>query len=117
MDSYRGVVQNVVMIGDGEYRVTFRAYNDHGTDTGIWENEDVPFELYSMIARRKEDDYAFIAEGRLTDCVSVLRENSSVETVPRDELDKWQIGVLANDILSSLVDHGMFTTLDPDQEN
>jgi len=117
MDSYHGVVQNVVMIGDGEYRVTFRAYSDHGTDTGIWENEDVPFELYSMIARRKEDDYAFIAEGRLTDCVSVLRENVSVETVPDDEVAKWQIGALANDIMSSLVDHGMLTPIDSDQEN
>lgn len=116
MENYRGVVQNVVMIGDGEYRVTFRAYNSEGIDTGLWENEDVPFELYSLIARRREDEYAFIPEGRLTDCISVLRENRSVDTVPTEEVDKWEIGVIANDIVSSLADGGMFTPCEAEEE-
>jgi hypothetical protein len=117
MDNYQGVVQNIVMIGDGEYRVTFRAYSENDLDTGLWENEDVPFELYSLIARRKEEEYAFIPEGRLTDCISVLRENSSVETVPQDDVDKWKIGAVANDIVSALADRGMFTPWSPEEEN
>ncbi len=117
MDNYQGVVQNIVMIGDGEYRVTFRAYSENDLDTGLWENEDVPFELYSLIARRKEEEYAFIPEGRLTDCISVLRENSSVETVPQDDVDKWKIGAVANDIVSSLADSGMFTPWSAEEEN
>lgn len=117
MENYHGVLQNVVMIGDGEYRVTFKAYNGSDVDTALWENEDVPFELYSMIARRKEQEYAFIAEGRLTDCISVLRENCSVETVPPDEMDKWKIGAIADGIASSLADSGMFAPLEVDEEN
>jgi len=116
MEKYHGVVQNVVMVGDGEYRVTFRAYNGINIETRLWENEDVPFDLYSMIARRGEDDYAFIAEGPLTDCVNVVRENRSLATVPKDDVDKWMIGVLANDILSSLVDGGMFTPVSAQEE-
>ncbi len=117
MDDYCGVVQKVVMIGDGEYRVTFRAYNGRDIDTGIWENEDVPFELYSLIARRKEEEFAFIPEGRLTDCISVLRENASVETVPHDDVDKWKIGAIANDIMAALVDQGMFAPWPVEDEN
>ncbi len=108
MENYCGVVQKVVMIGDGEYRVTFRAYNENDIDTGLWENEDIPFELYSLIARRKEEEYAFIPEGRLTDCISVLRDNSSAETVPQDDVEKWKIGVMANDSVRSLAEQGMF---------
>ena len=117
MDNYQGVVQNIVMIGDGEYRVTFRAYNENDLDTGLWENEDVPYELYSLIARRREQDYAFIAEGRLTDCISVLRENSSVDTVAPDDMEKWKIGALANGIVSSLADSGMFAPLEVEEGN
>lgn len=117
MENYRGVVQNVVMIGDGEYRVTFKAYNGDDIDTALWENEDVPYELYSLIARRRERDYAFIAEGRLTDCISVLRENRSMDTVPQDELDKWKIGEIADGIVSSLADSGMFAPLESEEQD
>ena len=116
MDNYHGVVQNVVMIGDGEYRVTFKAYSGDDVDTALWENEDVPFELYSLIARRREAGYAFIAEGRLTDCISVLRENISVDTVPHDQLDKWKIGEIANGIVSSLAESGMFAPWEAEEE-
>jgi hypothetical protein len=109
MENYRGIVQNIVMIGDGEYRVTFRAYNEHDLEARFWENEDVPFTLYSMIARQMDNDFSLIAEGALTDCINVLRENESVETVQQDEIDKWKIGVLAKDLASSLADGGMFT--------
>ncbi len=117
MESYKGVVQNIVMIGDGEYRVTFRAYNERDVEARLWENEDVPFTLYSMIARQKENEYDLIAEGLLTDCINILRENESAETVQRDELDKWKIGVLANDIASSLADGGMFTPWSEGEES
>jgi len=117
MDNYQGVVQSVVVIGDGEYRVTFRAYNTGNIDTAIWENEDVPFELYSLIARRREEGIAFIAEGRLTDCISVLRENSSVNTVSQDDLEKWRIGEVANGIVSSLAESGMFASWYAEEEN
>ncbi len=116
MEDYRGVVQNVVMVGDGEYRVTFRTYSNDDLDTAFWENEDVPFELYSLIARREDDEYAFIAEGRLTDCVSVLRENSAVDTVPQEEVEKWKVGVVASNIVSSLADQGMFTPWSAEEE-
>ncbi len=116
MENYQGIVQNIVMIGDGEYRVTFRAYNGHDLETRFWENEDVPFTLYSMIARREENDYSLIAEGTLSDCINVLRENESVETVGTDEIDKWKIGALATDIASSLADSGMFTPCEVDEE-
>jgi hypothetical protein len=116
MENYQGVVQNVVMIGEGEYRVTFKAYNGKDIDTALWENEDVPYELYSLIARRRERGFAFIAEGRLTDCISVRRENTSVDTVPREEVDKWEIGEIANGIVSSLADNGMFEPLEADCE-
>ncbi len=116
MENYRGVVQSVVMIGDGEYRVTFKAYNSDDIDTALWENEDVPYELYSLIARRRERDYAFIAEGRLTDCITVLRENHSVETVPSEELGKWKIGEIADGIVSSLADSGMFAPLESEEQ-
>lgn len=110
MENYRGVVQNIVMIGDGEYRVTFRAYNERDIEATFRENEDVSFTIYSMIARQKENNFALIPEGILTDCMNVLRENNSIETVQLDEVDKWKIGLLANDIASSLADGGMFTT-------
>ena len=116
MDNYHGVVQNVVMIGDGEYRVTFKAYNGSDVDTALWENEDVPYELYSLIARRKEQEYAFIAEGRLTDCIGVLRENCSVETVAPEEVEKWKIGEIANGIATSLADSGMFAPVEAEEE-
>lgn len=116
MENYHGVVQNVVMIGEGEYRITFKAYNGDDVDTALWENEDVPFELYSLIARRKDQEYAFIAEGRLTDCISVLRENNSVATVAPDEVGKWKIGEIANGIATSLADSGMFTPLEVEEE-
>jgi len=114
MENYQGIVQDIVMIGEGEYRVTFRAYNGHDLETHFWENEDVPFTLYSMIAKRKENDYSLVAEGALTDCINVLYENESVETVGPDEIDKWEIGVIATDIASSLADSGMFTTCSVD---
>lgn len=117
MENYRGVVQNVVMIGDGEYRVTFKAYNGDDVDTALWENEDVPYELYSLIARRREEDYAFIAEGRLTDCISVLRENCSVETVAPDDMSKWKIGAIADGIASSLAESGMFAQPEAGEDN
>lgn len=116
MNDYQGVVQNVVMIGDGEYRVTFKAYNSSNVDTALWENEDVPCELYSLIARRKDQEYAFIAEGRLTDCISVLRENSSVETVEPHEVEKWKIGEIANGIAASLAESGIFAPLEIEEE-
>ena len=117
MENYRGIVQNIVMIGDGEYRVTFRAYDERDLETRFWENEDVSFTLYSMIARRMENDYSLIAEGALTDCVNVLRENESVDTVQLEDISKWKIGALAKDIASSLADGGMFTTCVVDEEN
>lgn len=117
MENYRGVVQNVVMIGDGEYRVTFKAYSGDDVDTALWENEDVPYELYSLIARRREEDYAFIAEGRLTDCISVLRENCSVATVSPDEMGKWKIGAIADGIASSLAESGMFAQPETGEDN
>ena len=116
MDNYQGVVQKVVMIGEGEYRVTFKAFSGKDIDTALRENEDVPYELYSLIARRRERDFAFIAEGRLTDCISVRRENNSVDTVPHDEVDKWEIGEIANGIVSSLADSGMFEPPEADRE-
>ncbi|MFZ1081741.1 MAG: hypothetical protein WAO19_07430 [Candidatus Kryptoniota bacterium] len=117
MEKYHGVVQNIVMVGEGEYRVVFRAYNGPDIEARLWENEDVPYDLYSMIARRNGGEYAFIAEGPLTDCVNVLRENSVLETVPKDDVDKWMVGELASDILSSLIDDGMFTQCTSDEEN
>ncbi|HUI30031.1 MAG TPA: hypothetical protein VLX91_07430 [Candidatus Acidoferrales bacterium] len=108
MENYRGIVQSIVMIGDGEYRVTFRAYNERDIEATFCENEDVGFTLYSMIARREENDFTLIAEGLLTDCVNILNENETVETVQLDEVEKWRIGSLANDIVSSLADGGMF---------
>lgn len=110
MENYRGVVQNIVMIGDGEYRVTFRAYNERDVEATFRENEDVPFTLYSMIARQTETDISLIPEGILTDCINILHENDSVETVRLDEIDKWKIGLLANNIASSLADGGLFTS-------
>lgn len=110
MENYQGVVQNVLMIGEGEYRVTFKAYNSSDVDAALWENEDVPFEIYSLVARRREQGYAFIPEGRLADCLSVLEENCSVETVAPDEMDKWEIATIADGIATSLADSGMFVT-------
>ncbi len=116
MENYLGVVQNIVMIGDREYRVTFRAYNERDTEATFCENEDVPFTLYSMIARQKENEYMLVAEGLLTDCINILHENDTIETVRPEEIDKWKIGLLANDIASSLFDDGMFAPL-CDEEN
>ena len=117
MKNYRGVVQNILMIGDGEYRVTFRAYNERDIEATFCENEDVPFTLYSMIARRREKDFTLVAEGSLTDCINVLHENESVETVQLDEIDKWKIGLLANDIASMLADEGMFIHCSEEEDN
>jgi hypothetical protein len=117
MENYRGVVQNIVMIGDGEYRVTFRAYDERDLEATFCENEDVPFRLYSMIARLSNDDFTLIAEGPLTDCVNILRENQTVETVQLDEIDKWKIGLLASDIASLLVDGGMLTPSSEEEDS
>ena len=117
MDNYRGIVQNIVMVGDGEYRVTFRAYNERDVEATFCENEDVPFTLYSMIACRGEKDFSLIAEGPLADCINILHENNTVETVQPDEIEKWKIGLLANDIVSSLVDDGMFASWSEEDNN
>ena len=116
MENYRGVVQDIVMIGDGEYRVTFRAYHERDLEATFRENEDVPFKLYSMIARQTEKDFSLVPEGILTDCINILHENDTIETVQLDELDKWKIGLLASDIASSLADDGMFVPCS-DEEN
>lgn len=116
MENYLGVVQKVVMIGEGEYRVTFKAYNGYDVDTALWENEDVPYELYSLVARLREQGYAFIPEGRLTDCISVLHENYSVETVAPDEMDKWEIAAIADGIATSLADSGMFVPPETEED-
>ncbi|MGO9481049.1 MAG: hypothetical protein ACLP05_04605 [Candidatus Kryptoniota bacterium] len=108
MENYRGVVQNIVMVGEGEYRVTFRAYNERDVEATFCLNEDVPFTVYSMIARRRENDFTLVAEGPLADCLNILHENKTLKTVRLDEIDKWKIGLLANDIASSLADEGMF---------
>jgi len=110
MDSYRGIVQNIVMVGDGEYRVTFRAYNEKDIEATFCENEDVHFTLYSMIARQRDNDISLIAEGSLTDCINILEENATAETVQPDEIEKWQIGLLANNIASALADRGMLAS-------
>jgi len=120
MENYRGVVQNIVMIGDGEYRVTFRAYNERDIEASFRENEDVPFTLYSMIVRQKENDLSLIPEGILTDCMNTLsdwltsgEENLSVNIL--DDIDKRNIAKLANDIASLLADEGMFTISNEDE--
>ena len=107
MEDYRGVVQNIVMVGEGEYRVTFRAYNERDIEATFCENEDVPFTLYSMIARQNEKELTLVPEGILTECLNTLNENETIETVQPDEIEKWKIGLLANSIASSLMDDGM----------
>jgi hypothetical protein len=114
MYNYRGIVQNIVMVGDGEYRVTFRAYDEQDMEACFWENEDVPFTLYSMIARRRDNNYSVIPEGALADCISVLRDNESVATLEWEEIEKWKIGALANDLALSLAENGLFTPCSPD---
>ncbi len=109
MENYHGVVQNIVMIGDGEYRVTFRAYNEKDVEATFRENEDVPFKLYTMITRRMDNDLSLIPEGILSDCLNILRDNDKIETVQFDEIDKWKIGLLASDIAFSLAEGGMLT--------
>ncbi len=117
MESITGVVQDIIVVGDGEYRVTFRAYTEADLEAHFWEKEDVPFTLYSMIARWRENNYSLIAEGPLTDCINILRENESVETVQKDEIEKWRIGALAEDIASSLAEGGMLVPVTVDEEN
>ena len=109
MQNYHGVVQNIVMIGDSEYRVTFRAYDERDMEATFCENEDVPFLLYSMVARREGNGFVVIPEGLLTECIDVLDENDSSQLADLDELNKWMIGALAKDIALSLADGGMFT--------
>jgi len=117
MENYRGVVQNITMIGDGEYRVIFRAYNERDIEATFCENEDVPFTLYSMIARQRDNEIALVAEGPLTDCIDILHENQSLETVQLDEVDKWKIGLLARDIALSLADGGMFIPCSEEEDS
>ncbi len=109
MQSYHGVVQNIVTVGDGEYRVTFRAYDERDMEATFCVNEDVPFKLFSMVARREGNVLAIIPEGILTECMCILDENETVDMVVPDEIDKWKIGFLAKDIALSLADGGMFT--------
>lgn len=115
MDNYRGVVENVVVIGEGEYRVTFRAYDEEGVDMYI-DDSDVPSTLYSMIAKVGEQDCRFVGEGELGDCVTVFEDNASVETVDEADREKWKIGVLASDIASSLTDMEMLVPVDMEEE-
>ena len=116
MQNYHGVVQSIVMIGDGEYRVTFRAYDERNIDAIFCVNEDVPFKLYSMIACRKECGLAVIPEGTLTECINVVDENETIEMVPPDDIDKWKIGSLAREIALSLSDGGLFTTCNIEED-
>ncbi len=115
MDNYHGVVENVVIVGEGEYRVTFRAYDEEGVDTYI-NDSDVPSRLYSMIARVGDQDCTFVGEGELGDCVTVFEENDSVETVDEADREKYRIGVLANDIVSSLADTEMLVPVALEEE-
>ncbi|HEY9167836.1 MAG TPA: hypothetical protein VIS48_16915 [Candidatus Kryptonia bacterium] len=109
MENYLDAVQNVVMIGEGEYRVTFRASNKTESISGRVSEEQEPYSVYSMIARCENADYRFIAEGDLGECVSIYDDHRSAETVEKNDMDKWQIGDLANGILVSLVDREMLT--------
>ncbi len=117
MQNYHGVVQNIVMIGDAEYRVIFRAYDERDMEATFCENEDVPFTLCSMVARREGNGFTVIPEGLLAECISVLDENDSAEMVHPDELNKWKIGALAKDIALSLADDGMFTPSSVEEDN
>ncbi len=114
MDNYLGVVQNIVSVGEGEYRVTFRAYEEEEMEARMLEMAEAHSTLYSMIAKIGQKDYTFVAEGELSDCVAVYKDNESVETVAEDDREKWRIGVLANDIVSSLADAEMFTQVGVD---
>ena len=113
MQNYHGVVQNIVMIGDGEYRVTFRAYEERDVEATFCENEDVPFALYSMVARREGNGFVVVPEGLLAECIDALDEH---EPADLEELNKSMIGVLAKDIALSLADSGMFTPCGDDED-
>lgn len=116
MDNLLGVVQNIVSVGEGEYRVTFRAYVEEEMEARMLEMAEAHSRLYSMIAKIGEQDYTFVAEGELSDCVSVYKDNETVETVEEGDREKWKIGVLANDIVSSLADREMFTPVGVEEE-
>ena len=116
MQNYHGVVQNIVTVGEGEYRVTFRAYNERDMEATFCENEDVPFDQYTMVARREGGGFIVVPEGTLTECIGVLDEHDSAEMVGLDEIDKWKIGALARDIASFLADGGMFASCGEEED-
>ncbi len=117
MDRYHGVVQNVVLVGEGQYRVTFRAYREEEEiEARMLEMSGADARLYSMIARLGEQDYSFTGEGELSDCVTLFTDNKSVETVDEDDRDKWELGVLANEIASSLAEREMLVPVSVDEE-
>lgn len=117
MDNYRGIVQNVVFVGEGEYRVTFRAYDDNRAEAPIDNNDtDDLSTLYSMIAKVGDQDCTFVGEGELGDCLTVFENNESVESVDEADKEKWKIGVLANDIASSLTDMEMLVPVGVEEE-